>query len=31
MEFWLLAGLGLVCLAIAFLTLRESIPAQRGA
>jgi DHA1 family bicyclomycin/chloramphenicol resistance-like MFS transporter len=28
-EFWLLAGLGLVCLSIAFLTLRESIPAQR--
>lgn len=29
-EFWLLAGLGLVCLSIAFLTLRESIPVQRA-
>jgi DHA1 family bicyclomycin/chloramphenicol resistance-like MFS transporter len=29
-EFWLLAGLGVVCLCIAFFTLRESIPAQRA-
>jgi DHA1 family bicyclomycin/chloramphenicol resistance-like MFS transporter len=29
-EFWLLAGLGLVSLSIAFLTLRESIPVQRS-
>jgi DHA1 family bicyclomycin/chloramphenicol resistance-like MFS transporter len=29
-EFGLLAGLGVVCLGIAFLTLRESIPAQRA-
>jgi len=30
MEFWLLSGLGIVCLSIAFFTLRESIPAQRA-
>jgi DHA1 family bicyclomycin/chloramphenicol resistance-like MFS transporter len=30
MEFWLLAALGIVCLSIAFFTLRESIPAQRS-
>ncbi len=28
-EFWLLAGLGIVCFGIAYGTLRESIPAQR--
>ena len=30
LEFWLLALLGVACLAIAYLTLRESIPPQRA-
>jgi MFS transporter, DHA1 family, multidrug resistance protein len=29
-EFWLLSALGAACLAVAFLTLRESIPAERS-